>query len=243
MLVAAASRAGPSHRARSLPCQDAYSVEEAVGRDRTVAAVGDGLGSRRLSHEGSQAATKAAVTSLLAARRLGPKALHRAFVAARTAVRRRAKELGAPVSDLATTLHVAVATAGRVYAASVGDGAVVASRDGQARIVLGPGDGEYANEVVPLTASEWKDHFRVGVESAATNVFVFTDGLTRLLLTRGRGSWQPFAPFFESFLPRVDPRRFDPFVVQRFLDTDSVDRAWDDDKCLVVIGLAPDSRR
>ncbi|HLE47635.1 MAG TPA: protein phosphatase 2C domain-containing protein, partial [Candidatus Thermoplasmatota archaeon] len=185
--------------------------------------------------------TRAAVESLLAARRLGPTAMHRAFVAARTAIRRRAKGLGASTDDLATTLHVVAVTADRVHAASVGDGAILSAGTEGPQILLPPPDAEYANEVVPVTAPSWRDHFRVGIEVAPRNVFLLTDGLTRLLMTRQAGVWKPFGPFFDRFLPRMAAKPFDPTLVRRFLDSDAVDHAWDDDKCLVVIGVGADA--
>jgi hypothetical protein len=73
-----------------------------------------------------------------------------------------------------------------------------------------------------------------GVRSA----LLFTDGFTRLLLSRSRDGWSPFAPFFDSFLPRLagaDPAR----AVESLVGSDEVDRAWDDDKCMVVMARAP----
>jgi hypothetical protein len=98
-----------------------------------------------------------------------------------------------------------------------------------------PAEGGYANEVVPVTASGWQEHLRTANRSGVRSVLLFTDGLTRLLLAHPRGAgWQPFAPFFDAFLPRLAAAPEDG-VVRDFVASDEVDRSWDDDKCLVVV--------
>ena len=235
MLVSSGKRAGRSHRDRRVPCQDAFAVHSSPDGQRVVAAVADGLGSRPLSHVGSEAAARAATRTLAGTRAWGPRALHRAFAVARGAVESHAAGLGVAPGDLATTLHVVTIADGEAHAASVGDGTILCAAP-EARILLGPADSEYANEVLPLTDPRWRDHFRMASASDARRVILFTDGLNRLLLHRQGRAWAPFRPFFEAFLPRLEPARFDALLVRRFLDSDAVDAAWDDDKCLVVIG-------
>lgn len=236
MLVSTGRRAGRSHRDRQIPCQDAYAVHQAMDGSQVASAVADGLGSRPLSHEGSEAAAKAAAASLGASRRWGPAAVHRAFRAARTAIERRARELGASPHDLATTLQVVGLSSTNVIAGIVGDGAVLCGGT-EPRILLGPEDSEYANQVVPITDPNWRDHLRIATTTDASQVYLFTDGLTRLLLARQARTWTPYEPFFQAFQPKLKPKTFTEELVPRFLDTDAVDAAWDDDKCLVVMGL------
>lgn len=234
MIASAARREGRGHRERGVPCQDAYALRERPGR--IVAAVADGLGSRALSHHGSQAAVDAAAESLVASSSLDARALRRAFRSARRALEARAAGLGATPDDLSTTLHLAALSADGVSAASIGDGAVLCA-DAAPRLLLPPAESEYANLVVPLTAPDWRRHLRLAFAPPASRVLLITDGLTRLLLSRRGGAWEPFAPFFDAFLPRLLPGAFDPGLAERFLATDAIDAAWDDDKCLVVMGL------
>lgn len=236
MLVSTGRRAGRSHRDRQIPCQDAYAVHHAGDARQIAAAVADGLGSRPLSHEGSDVAAKAAAESLGASKRWGPAAIHRAFRAARTAIERRARELGANPHDLATTLQVVGLSPTQVIAGIVGDGAVLCAAP-DPRVLLAPEDAEYANLVVPITDPNWRDHLRMATTTDATQVYLFTDGLTRLLLHRQGGAWTPYEPFFHAFQPKLRRDAFHDQLVPRFLGTDAVDAAWDDDKCLVVIGL------
>lgn len=230
--ISSGKRVGRGHKARGEPCQDAHASHVDAVRGRAVAAVADGLGSRPRSHLGSQAACDAAVASLAADEVWDRAALLRAFQAARQAVADAAANEGVGPDDLATTLQVAAVVDGRVLAGMVGDGAIVAGDPAQ--VVLAPPTAGYANEVHPLTAPGWEHALQVAEADASGPLLLFSDGLTRLLLARDRTGWTPFAPFFDSFLPRMRSS-FDERLAQRFLDGDKVDRSWDDDKCLVVI--------
>jgi hypothetical protein len=225
-------------------------------RARQAAAVADGRGSQRLSDVGSQAACDAAVASLAADGSWTEESLVRACEAARGALEREAAVRAVPLSTLATTLQVALVENGEVRAAMVGDGAIVVAergpgredaptggaqddgsgllaRVGGARILLAPADSEYANEVYPLTSPGWREHLRLA-QAPGETVLLFTDGLTRLLLARQGTDWSAYQPFFDSFLPRLGTEGA-ARLVDRFLQSDTVDRSWDDDKCLVVM--------
>lgn len=240
MRVSAGTRAGRSHRARDGPCQDSTATWASPDGGRAAAAVADGLGSRPLSHFGSQAACDAAVASLAAEAAWDEAALGRAFAAAHAAVQAAAAERGLAAEELATTLQVATLDGGQAWAGMVGDGAIVAGpASGEARVLLAPAEGGYANEVFPLTEPGWQGHLRTASLPEARSVLLFTDGLTRLLLAKSRQGWQPFPPFFEAFLPRLAEPGFDAGLVPAFLAGDAVDRSWDDDKGLVVVAHEP----
>lgn len=232
--VSAGRRAGRGHRQRDEPCQDAFAVHVDPDGARAVAAVADGLGSRRLSQVGSQAACDAAVASLQAEPTWDRDAMLRAVAAAARAVDDAAAAQGLAANDLATTLQVAAVADGRLVAAMIGDGAIVCGDP--AAVVLAPPTAGYANEVYPLTQPGWEEHVQVAERDCAGPVLLFSDGLTRLLLARDRSGWTPFAPFFEAFLHRLATDG--EGVVQAFLDGDQVDKSWDDDKCLAVIHRA-----
>ncbi len=209
--------------------------------NRAVAAVADGLGSKPLSHFGSAAACDAAVASLAGQAEWTQDALLRAFEAAHAAIQAAATERNLAASELATTLQIATLADGRVLAAMLGDGAVVAGGLSAAapgagpQVVLAPAEAEYSNEVVPLTYSGWKAHVRYAEQDGAQWLMVFTDGLTRLLLSKSRLGWQPFQPFFDAFVPKLHTSAFDADIVVKFLASKNVDSSWDDDKCLVVM--------
>lgn len=235
MRASGGTRAGRSHRARAVPCQDAFALLELGPERRVAAAVADGLGSRRLSHAGSDTACRAAVASLAREPTWDAAALARAFEAARTSLETVAADIDASLDDLATTLQVAMLADGSAVAGSLGDGAIVTCGS-DVRILLDPEESEYANEVVPLTHPDWRAHLRTAEAGPTEALLLFTDGLTRLLLARKQGRWEPYGPFFDAFLPKVLATDFERDLVPQFLETPAVDESWDDDKCLVVIG-------
>lgn len=237
MRVTAGRTPGRSHRTQEVPCQDAYAIHADDARQRAVSAVADGLGSQPLSHFGSQAATQAAVDHLAGLDEWDEAAMRGAFVAARNAVQAAAAAHEAKPSALATTLQVATLSGGRALVAMVGDGAIVAAGSDALQVLLAPKPAGYANEVMPLTGADWEDDLRFATADGIHSVANFTDGLTRLLLARKRGDWLPYEPFFETFLPQVRAPApdFKADLVDGFLADERVDRAWDDDKCLVVL--------
>lgn len=236
MRISSGRRAGRSHRQRDLPCQDACATVAQPEQGRATVAVGDGLGTRPQSHVGSQVACDAAAHHLASEPTWDEAAVRRAFQAAHDAIAAKAAELGVAPGDLASTLQLAGVTDAKVVAGIVGDGAVVACAD-EPRILLAPQPSEYANEVIPLTEPTWADHFRYAELDAPRSVLVFTDGLTRLILERNRTHWLPFRPFFDAFLPSLHSEAFDDALVSKFLDGPRVDASWDDDKCLVAVGV------
>lgn len=235
MRVAGGRRAGRSHRRHDLPCQDAYASWQDPDGARAVAAVADGLGSRELSHIGSRAACQTAVLRLSRESVWDEAAVRRAFGAARDGIAFAAAQHHVKPADMAATLQLAGLEDARAVGGIVGDGAVLTCDD-SVDVLLPPEESEYANEVVPVTHDKWEAHFRYAQTESADVAFVFTDGLTRLLLTRSPDGWRPFQPFFDAFLPKVRNDPFDVELVDRFLASDNVDTSWDDDKCLVVVG-------
>lgn len=235
MRIAGGRRAGRGHRRHDLPCQDAYAAWRDSDGTRVAAAVADGLGSRELSHIGSRSACQTAVLRLGREPVWDEAAVRRAFHAAREGIRFAAAQHQVTLGDMAATLQVVGLENGRAVGGIVGDGAVVACGD-EVHVLLPPEESEYANEVVPVTHGRWEDHFRYGHVEDVDAAFAFTDGLTRLLLSRTPAGWEPFQPFFDAFLPTLRGDGFDEGLVDRFLASDNVDASWDDDKCLVVIG-------
>lgn len=235
MRVAAATRPGRSHRRGDGVCQDAQASWTDPQQDRACVAVADGLGSKRLSHFGSQAACTAAVARLAQAPVWDEASLVAAVEAAIAAVADEAHRQAVPPDELATTLQILVVEGSKVQAAMVGDGAVVAMRDGQPHVLVAPRPTRYANEVVPITAPTWRDALQIAHADAEGPAFVFTDGLVRLLLAKTRAGWGAYEPFFAAFVPRIG----DPDVVRDFVHSDAVDASWDDDKCLAVVWHGP----
>lgn len=128
--------------------------------------------------------------------------------------------------------------AGDPASGSASDPALRGDTGSGVTVLLAPAESGYANEVFPLTDPDWQDHLRLA-QGDGRVVLLFTDGLTRLLLAKSKQGWQPFPPFFHAFLPRLAAPKFDGELVAGFLQGDSVDSSWDDDKCLVAMSHAP----
>ena len=121
-------------------------------------AVADGAGSAPRSHEGSRIAVDAAVASVVEGINRQPAAafaegtaastVRDAIERARTEVERYGRRQGIPLSELASTLIVALASDNLMTAAQVGDGAVIAFNigGGDAMTLCEAHTGEYANE-------------------------------------------------------------------------------------------------
>jgi hypothetical protein len=243
--VAAASVQGVSHRRRGEPCQDAHHWWHDAEQGVLVAAVADGSGSVPLAAIGSAVAVREAVVETVTRlgrglperaekwRKLLLEVLHATREAVKTAAARRARH----TDDLATTLILAVAAAGRVAVAQVGDGAVVARRiDGGFQALTRPPAVEQANECAFLTSTVWRDEAQFGVLCGpTTGLALFTDGLQRLALRMPEG--EPHAPFFGPLLQmlagEVEKQRAQRHV-QGFLESRRVAERTGDDLTLLL---------
>ncbi len=242
--TAGVSVAGTSHLRTGTPCQDAHRIAHLPG-GVLIAAVADGAGSAPLADVGSACAVRAAVDAAMA--RLGaglPAAeedwhalLREAFEAARAALAAAAAARGRPVTELATTLLLAVATPDLVAAAQVGDGAVVGRlADDSFRAVTRPPAQEYVNETTFLTSANpfGQASFAV-LREPLTGLALFSDGLQMLALKMPEGT--PHAPFFTPLLRFVaevkDPNATEG-QLRRFLQSPRVTDRADDDLTLVL---------
>lgn len=246
--VIGASVVGTSHIRSDLPCQDAHGY--ALSADGLLlAAVADGLGTAARADEGARLAVEDVLTHLQAALTVGVPddeagwrdLFGEAFGAARAALAAAAQAADLPLRDYATTLLVLVAGDDFAASAHVGDGAIVVADGGDVRTLSAPEQGEYANQVLPLTAVDALDRLRVAflprpVQSAA----LLSDGLQSLALNLAAG--EPFAPFFRPFFKAVGQLP-DPGVtgeqLAAFLASDRVNARTDDDKTLLVAGRVP----
>lgn len=240
--VVGCSVAGPAHDRN----EDAWSGRT-VDDGAFAVAVADGLGSKRYAHEGSQVAADTAVETLSdaiteseAVTESMPEAVETAFVDARTRIRERAVERGAPADAFGTTLLVAAGDRSGVVGGAVGDGGVVASADGDYFPLVGRDQTEYANVTTPVTSERWRDSYRVDTSDSATALALFTDGLDNFVWAPGERT-RPSDAFFGQVFPPIY-RADRPADVEgdlcAFLDDDRFRAVSEDDKTLAV-GLVP----
>lgn len=239
--VAASSVRGTRHVQAGLPCQDAHAWC-VTPRGSLAAAVADGAGSAPLAEHGSRLAADAALAHLRAA---DPdpagdgweEALRGALEAARAAVEEGARARGAAPRDLATTLIVAVASAGAACAAQVGDGAaLVRTADGALHPLTAPMRGEYANETVFLTSPGALEEAQVArVRGEVAGLAALTDGLQGLALQGATGAPHPpfFGPLFH-FAAEPLPADEAQAGLDAFLSGPRVSARTDDDLTLLL---------
>lgn len=252
--VLAASLAGSSHQQRGLPCQDAHGWRELPG-GLLAAAVADGAGSATRSDEGAALAVLSALEALVVAAEQGALAapadgsggaswdlaLRLAFAAAQEALVGFAAEEGIPLRDLACTLALALGDEERLTAAQIGDGAVlVQGSDGSWQNLLPMQKGEYANEVLLLSAPDCLAALAPRRALRPKALVMSTDGLLRLMLRYPGG--QPHGPFLEPLLTFCAQAE-DPAGARRglltFLGSERVCARTDDDKTLLIALALP----
>ncbi len=204
--VLAVAVRGAGHEKTGQPCQDAVAwrlTQDGV----LLGAVADGAGSARLGEVGADIAARTALDHLEGAPDLPAWAqdeaaararLRSAFLAARAALQAEADRRRTRPGELATTLLVCAAAAERLWAAQVGDGAVVfAGADGIWRTLTRPAAGEYLNETVFLTSDAALDRLQAETgPGTVRELALFSDGLQMLALKMPEAV--PHAPFFRA---------------------------------------------
>ncbi len=241
--------AGTLHEKRELPCQDAF--DWAVESGRLIVAVADGAGSAPRAEEGAKLAVKTAVSAcsrlLAEAAPSGDDAwedlLRKVFLETRDALLAPpggplgADEAEAPASgihDLATTLSVAIVAGETLAVGHLGDGAVIAERDGRQQTVSPGRHGEYVNQTFFLTEADALEQTRwfLSVAHDLAAVLVFTDGLQPMAF-EGQARI-PRAPFFEPLLAFARSDDATDAYLADFLRSDRVCKRSDDDKAIVI---------
>ena len=161
--TAHASVIGTSHLASGTECQDAARcavVQDATGADVLIAAVSDGAGSAPRSSAGATLATDTfldAMSDAIGKDTGGLAFLDRSYVEVWLAgllveISAMADQEGRAVGDYACTFLAAVVSDACACFLQVGDGAIVASRPGEApQWIFWPQHGEFANSTFFVT--------------------------------------------------------------------------------------------
>lgn len=243
--VIGASVQGTSHVRADTPCQDAHGYR--VLEDGVIAAVADGLGSAARSEEGARLAVDTALDVLDDALGVAlpddvdgwTHILRSAFTEARRNLEQAAESNGLPLRDYGTTLIAVAVTEEWLTVGQIGDGAAVALfADDTLETISEPQRGEYANETIPLTASDALTLAHFSARQAEVKALaLLTDGLQSLSINTATGV--PYAPFFAPLFEGIgQPIDTDETSNQLgdFLDSERVCAKTDDDKTLVVVG-------
>ncbi|WP_110518690.1 PP2C family serine/threonine-protein phosphatase [Herpetosiphon llansteffanensis] len=163
---------GKSHIQHGLLCQD-YSQHVSLGEGWGVAVMADGLGSRKLSHLGSEFVVEAACEQLLEL--VKQQTWHETnqlpnlqqwqnyviyiFQDIYAKLQKKAQAEKQSVHEFACTLISVIYSPIGILVAHIGDGrAGYSDRHGQWHSMITPHKGEEANEVMPFTADQvWKN--------------------------------------------------------------------------------------
>ena len=154
-----------------------------------------------------------------------------------TALNEQAETNDYAVSDLASTLLIAIATPNGIAAMQTGDGFItVRYPNSPFQLLFPPDKGEYVNETIFVTSSNALKDMRVIVQPGQPEfVCASTDGLERLAIRMS--DWTPFTPFFqplEQYLRETNnPEESDEYLIN-FLKSDRLNARTDDDKTLFL---------
>lgn len=245
--VVGCSVPGPSHEEDDVRCQDAW-YGDTCQDSRFVIAVGDGLGSATLSHEGSQLATEEAVSELKQClereesidQQAMNRSMKRAFGVCKQTLTDRAAELEQPPEALNTTLLAAVAGPTGAAAAAVGDGGVVYHHEGTHNLLIPRERTEYANQTTPILSDHWEDSFRFGYRDDIEAVALFTDGLDPFVWDTDSGT-SPRETFFDRVFSYIrSTRDWDAATEElcQFLN-DELFREYSGDDKTIALGVLP----
>ena len=235
-VVLGESVTGTGHRARGVPCQDAFRFRPFGPDSRWLAvAVADGAGSATHAEAGATVTCDELVRRVTLGTPeslMTPDGMTELFRGVRDTLLTEAECLGVPARELACTALLAVVGPDAAAFAQVGDGAIVAG----GRVVVWPEPAEYANATDFLTDDDWVARLRFEATDGPTDeLAVTTDGLQRLALDFAARTPHAafFRPLFDALRSAADPEALvEPF--RAFLDSPRVNARTDDDKTLVV---------
>jgi hypothetical protein len=237
---------GTSHIKSSVPCQDAYAYK--IIDDSTIfLAVADGLGSAACSQIGSKLAVSSALAYLeLELSKSIPndetswkQLIRECFLFARVQLEEEAQQNQAILAEYGTTLIVAILSGDWLVTGHIGDGAMVAAfEDGGLVLISAPQNGEYVNETLPLTMSNFVEFAEFKACSVKVKALaLMSDGIQHVSIRTADNT--PHQPFFEPLfrqLPGVNDSQKASQNLAEFMASGQICSHTDDDKTLVLIG-------
>ncbi|MCF6147714.1 MAG: VWA domain-containing protein [Candidatus Kuenenia sp.] len=245
--IIGAAAIGPLHVVNGTPCQDAYSFE-VFPSGLGIIAIADGLGSASKSEAGARIAVDAIVYGVkeLVKKNLAEEirleiVAKESVVYARKVLGKKAAEYHCKLKELACTIIVVVMYKDNVVVAHIGDGAVVTKTNEGLRLISGPEESEYTNEVSPLTGKDWKRLLRVTpIISGILGVMAFSDGCQRAALRKTPNGLVPFEGFCEpifSYIEEIKDIKEGEEDIKNLLLSKKICENSDDDKTLVIATL------
>jgi hypothetical protein len=244
---------GSGHVAENKPCQDCCAVRAlGAGGDATlVACAADGAGSSRHGGIGAGLACESVLESAGEFLRTFDSFAElevRHVLAwcddARRKIGEQAEFSEGGMREFATTLSIAVVSPSRSVFVQIGDGAIVARRNGAFGVVFWPQSGEYVNTTHFLTSADFRERvLTLSCDHPFDDVALITDGLERLALQFDALTPHPpfFQPLFAALRAASDVAALDRDLAQ-FLQSESLRNKTDDDRTLVLASRIGDAR-
>jgi hypothetical protein len=239
------SVAGSAHRARNIPCQDAFrSRLFGSNCDWLVVAVADGAGSASHSDVGANCACDEFVQRVATRSPDSLSSLESMvslFTDVRAVIVGEAEKLAVPPRELACTALLAIVGPESVAAAQLGDGAIVLVDGRDFKTAFWPEPAEYANMTDFITDTRFADALRFErFPPGLSEIAILTDGLQRVALDFGART--PHQPFFRPLFNILQTvtnigSLSQPFLA--FLDSPRINERTDDDKTLVLAVCRP----
>lgn len=244
-----ASVRGTSHVKNDLPCHDSHLIRRIQEDEGIIAALSDGMGSAKHAEIGSALASEAAVDYL--EEHLKPEdsddtildTLKACYREVHSRLAQEAIISEYDIKDLNATLMMFIHLKdGRQFTGQVGDCVTIGQAEGEEayHVIIQPQKGEYANQTFSIcTKSSIENGDYLKLENPQSKVAMMSDGVESISINASNDDVSKL--FFDPFFNAFDKPSFDSDKVsaslQRFLDSDRINKRTDDDKTLLFIRL------
>jgi len=224
--VICASVVGSFHKKNKLPLQD-YGLGKVD--PFPILVIADGAGSEVNSATGAEIAVKTSLDYIISNtfKINSKKECVELYEEILKALKEKAYEIGTEVSTFATTIIIVYVLDMTVYWMQLGDGVIIAKKNGFLSCVSLPFRGEFANETVFVTSYKASEFLQYGVfpVSDCDGILAFTDGLSPALIYQN--SLVP-APVCSSLIEQLMQKPLTSDDLHNLINDDLSDVSGDD---------------
>lgn len=239
-----ASVTGTSHLATETPCHDAHRYRVLPANWGYIACVSDGMGSAKAAEIGSDVASSFIVNFL--EEHLDPKMddeeiitlIKEGYIETHDKLLMEATTRELHVKDLNATLLVLISLDNRQFYGQVGDCSAIGKKDNEYQVLAKQQRGEYANatySVCDLFSIE--NGIYEKIDGYYPMVALMTDGIESISISAKDKTVSHlfYDPFFNAFLHPNFHQKDVESALERFLNSERVNKKTDDDKTLLFV--------